>query len=135
MLNKNIYQFHLRMKNLTAVPYKLQNSWEENFEVPIPWHMVYELTRKATSDSKLWIVQFKLLYRILATNIMLFIWGMQTFPALQILLWRDRFIRLFVLVLSICSLILVAGPGMAEELQHLPGANPVDSNTGRSEKS
>ena len=29
---------------MTAVPYKLQNSWEEIFDVPIPWHMVYELT-------------------------------------------------------------------------------------------
>jgi hypothetical protein len=28
VMNKNIYQFHLRTKQLTAVPYKLQNSWK-----------------------------------------------------------------------------------------------------------
>ena len=78
VINKNIYQFHLRTKKLTAVPYKLQNSWEEIFDVPIPWHMVYELIRKTTPDSKLRIFQFKLLYKIPATNRMLYIWGIQS---------------------------------------------------------
>ena len=32
--------------------------------------------------------------------------------------------------LSICSSVLVTGPGMAEKLQHLPGANGANSNTG-----
>jgi hypothetical protein len=78
VINKKVYQFHLRTKGLTAVPYRLQNSWEEIFDVPIPWHSVYELIRKTTPDSKLRIFQFKLLYKILATNRMLFIWGIQS---------------------------------------------------------
>ena len=78
MINKNIYQFHLWTKKLTAVPYKLQNSWEEIFDVPIPWHMVYELIRKTTADAKLHIFQFKLLYKNLASNSMLYIWGIQS---------------------------------------------------------
>ena len=73
--NKNIFQFHLRTKKLTAVPYKLQNSWEEIFDVPIPWHMVYELISKTTPNAKLHFYKFKLLYKILATNRMLYIWG------------------------------------------------------------
>ena len=40
-----------------------------------------------------------------------------------ILVQRDRIIRSLVLVLPICSLFLVAGSGMDEELQHLSGAN------------
>jgi hypothetical protein len=32
--------------------------------------------------------------------------------------------------LSICSSFLVTGPGMAEELQHLPRTSAADSNTG-----
>jgi hypothetical protein len=60
------------------VPYKLQNSWEEIFDVPIPWHMVYELIRKTTPDSKLLIFQYKLPYKILATIRMLYIWGIQS---------------------------------------------------------
>ena len=78
VINKNIFQFNLRNQKLTAVPYKLQNSWEEIFDVPIPWHMVYELTRKTTPDSKLWIFKFKLLYKILAANRMLHKWGIQS---------------------------------------------------------
>ena len=35
-----------------AMPYKLQNSWEEIFDVPIPWHMVYELIRKNNAGFK-----------------------------------------------------------------------------------
>jgi hypothetical protein len=31
---------------LTAAPHRLQNKWEEIFDVPIPWHMVYELVQK-----------------------------------------------------------------------------------------
>ena len=50
VISKNIYQFHLRTKQLTAVLYRLQNSWEEIFDVPIPWHMVYELTHKTTPE-------------------------------------------------------------------------------------
>ena len=69
VINKNIYQFNLRTKKLTAVPCKLQNSWKEIFDVTIPWHMVYELIRKTTPDAKFHIFQFKLLYKILATNI------------------------------------------------------------------
>ena len=53
VINKNVYQFHFRTKKLTALPYELQNSWEDIFDVPIPWHMVYELIRKTTPDSKL----------------------------------------------------------------------------------
>ena len=33
VINKNIYQFHLRTKNLTTMPYKLQNGWEEIFKL------------------------------------------------------------------------------------------------------
>jgi hypothetical protein len=33
-------------KMLTAAPYSLQNKWEKLFDVPIPWHMVYELVQK-----------------------------------------------------------------------------------------
>ena len=50
VINKKVYQFHLRTKGLTAVPYRLQNSWEEIFDVQIKWHIVYELTRKTTPD-------------------------------------------------------------------------------------
>ena len=56
--------------------------------------------------------------------------GDATIPALQILLWRDKNIRSFVLVLSVCSLFLVAGLGMAEELQHSPGAKSANSTAG-----
>jgi hypothetical protein len=42
-INGKTYQFHLKTKLLTAAPYSLYNSWEEISDVPIPWHMVYEL--------------------------------------------------------------------------------------------
>ena len=42
-INRKVYQFHLRTRMLTTVPYRLQNSWEEIFDVPIPWYRVYEL--------------------------------------------------------------------------------------------
>lgn len=45
-INGKIYQFHHRTKMLTAAPYRLQNNREENFDVPIPWHMVNELVQK-----------------------------------------------------------------------------------------
>ena len=32
---------------------RLQNSWEEMFDVPIPWYRVYELIYKTTQDSRL----------------------------------------------------------------------------------
>ena len=115
MINKN-NQFHLRTKKLTAVPYKLQNSWEEIFDVPL--YVVYELTGKTTPDSKLQIFQFKLLYNILATNRMLCIWGIQSSQ-----LYR-----------FCCEEAESLGPGMAEELQLLPRTNAADSNTGRFEK-
>jgi hypothetical protein len=73
-LNRKVYQFHLRTRMLTTVPYRLQNSWEEIFNVPIPWYRVYELIHKTTQDSRLRAFQLKLLYRILATK-MLNIWG------------------------------------------------------------
>ena len=78
VINKNIYQFHLRTKQLTAVPYKLQNSWEEIFDVPNPRHIVYEQTHKTMPDSKLHIFHFKFPYKIIATNRMLYIWGIQS---------------------------------------------------------
>ncbi|CDQ89851.1 unnamed protein product [Oncorhynchus mykiss] len=80
-MNKKVYQFHLKTKKLTDVPLTavqltaVQNSWEEMFDVPIPWHMVYEIIGKMTPDSKLRIFQFKLLYKILENNRMLYIWG------------------------------------------------------------
>ena len=55
----------------TAVPYRLQNSWKEIFDVPIPWHMVYEMIHKTMADSKHRSFLFKLLYNISATNEML----------------------------------------------------------------
>jgi hypothetical protein len=33
-IHRNIYQFHLRTRKLTAVPYRLQNKWEEIVDVP-----------------------------------------------------------------------------------------------------
>ena len=42
-INRKVYQFHSRTRMLTTVPYRLQNSWEEIFDVPIPWYRVYEL--------------------------------------------------------------------------------------------
>ena len=60
---------------LTTVPYRLQNSRQEIFDVPIPW---YELIYKTTQDSRLRAFQLKLLYRILATNKMLNIWGLKS---------------------------------------------------------
>ena len=56
--------------------------------------------------------------------------GDTTIEALYILLHRDKIIRSLVLVLPICSLFLVAGSGMAAELQHLPGTNSADSTAG-----
>jgi hypothetical protein len=35
---------------LTAAPNRLKNTWEEIFEVPISWHIVYELTLKTKLD-------------------------------------------------------------------------------------
>ena len=70
---------------LSSVPYRLINGWEEMFDVPIPWYRVYELIYKTTQDSRLCALQLKLLYRILATNKMLNIWGIQLIEALQIL--------------------------------------------------
>ena len=75
------------------MPYRLQNCWEEIFDVSIPWQMVYELIRK-TPDSKLTIFQCILLYKILATNRMLYM-GDTNFPALQILPRREQVIRSF----------------------------------------
>ena len=63
---------------LTTVPYRLQNSWEEIFDVPIPWYRVYELIYKNMQDSRLCAFQLKLLYRILATNKMLNIWDIKS---------------------------------------------------------
>jgi hypothetical protein len=65
-INREVYQFNLRTRMLTTVPYRLQNSWEEIFDVPIPWDRVYELIDKTMQDSRLCAFQLKLLYRILA---------------------------------------------------------------------
>jgi hypothetical protein len=43
IINRKVYQFNLRTRMWTTVPYRLQNSWEEIFDVPIPWYRVYEL--------------------------------------------------------------------------------------------
>ena len=40
-INRKVYRFHLRPRMLTTVPYRLQNSWEEIFDVLILWYMVY----------------------------------------------------------------------------------------------
>jgi hypothetical protein len=53
---------------MTAVPYRLQNCCEEIVDVPLPWHMVYELIQH---------FQLKLRYNIFTTNRMLYIWGIQ----------------------------------------------------------
>ena len=63
---------------LTAVPHRLQNSCEEIFDVPILWYRVYELIYKTMQDSRLCAFQLKLLYRFLATNKMLNIWGIKS---------------------------------------------------------
>jgi hypothetical protein len=34
----------LSTNKFRAVPYRLQNSWEEIFAVPIPWHMGINIT-------------------------------------------------------------------------------------------
>ena len=54
-INIKIYQFHLRtiFFNNCYIYSRLQNKWEEIFNVPIPWHMVYELVQKTTLDSTL----------------------------------------------------------------------------------
>ena len=56
VINKNIYQFHLRTKN---------------------WQLCH-INGKIMPDAKLHIFQLKLLYNILATNIMLYVWGIQS---------------------------------------------------------
>jgi hypothetical protein len=53
VMNKKVYQFHLMTNKLTAVSCRLENIWEEIFDVPIPWHMVYELICKMMLDSKI----------------------------------------------------------------------------------
>ena len=63
---------------LTTVQYRLQNSWEEIFDVLIPWYRVYELIYKTMQDSRLRAFQLKWFYRILATNKMLNIWGIKS---------------------------------------------------------
>ena len=98
---------------LTGVPYRLQNSLEEIFDVPIPWYRVYEWICKTTQDSRLCAFQLKLLYRILATNKMLNIWGIQSSKLCRFCC-EDTESRPFILVLPSGSLFLVSGSGMAE---------------------
>ena len=74
---------------LTSLPYRLQNSWEEIFDVPIAWYRVYELINKTTQDSRLRAFQQKLLYRILATNKMLNIWGIKSSKPVSGLKFRN----------------------------------------------
>ena len=99
-----------------------------------------ELAREIDSSSIIWSLvslhffQFKLLYKILATNRMLYECGIQSSQLCRFCC-EEAVISSFVLILSKNSLFLVAGSGMAEELQYLPGANPADSTTGLSEKS
>ena len=45
-INRKVYQCQLKTRMLTAVPYRLQNSWEEICDLPIPWHWVHELIYK-----------------------------------------------------------------------------------------
>ena len=73
MINKKSIPVSFKDQKWTAVTYRLQNSWKVIFDIPIPWHMVYELIHKTTPDSKLKIVPFTLLYKILATNYILYI--------------------------------------------------------------
>ena len=77
-INRKVYQFNLRTRMLTNVPCWLQNSWEEMFDVLIPWYRVYELIYKTTQDSRLRAFQLKWLYGNLAIDKMLNIWGIKS---------------------------------------------------------
>ena len=92
---------------LTALPYRLQNSWEEIFDVLIPWHRVYELIYKTTQDTRLRAFQLQLLYRILATNKMLNIGGIESSQLCRFCYEDNRINRPFVLVLPSGILFLV----------------------------
>ena len=109
-INRKAYQFHLRTRTLTTVPYRLQTSCEEIFYVLIPWYRVYELIYKTKQDSRLF--QLKVLYRILATSKMLNIWGIKSS---KLLWWWYRINSSFIFVLHLCSLFLVTGSGMVKK--------------------
>ena len=127
----------IKDQKLTAVPYRLQNSWEEIYDVPIPWLMNWHTKWLRIQNLKFFNLSHhtKLLQPITKKYIYPPYITYTTIPTLQMLLKRDRIIRSFVLLLSMCSLFLVAGSGMAEELQNLPGANSANSTAGWFKKS
>jgi hypothetical protein len=93
--------------------------------------MVYELIRKTMPGSKLQIFQFELLYKILATNRMLYIWGgIQSSQLCRFCCKEAETLDHLFWCCPLCSSFLVTGSGMAEELQNLPRTNVVNTNTG-----
>lgn len=47
-INKDIYKFYSRTKNLVAIPHKILDSWETMLDTPIPRNQVFITLNKTT---------------------------------------------------------------------------------------
>lgn len=98
--------------------YRFYGTWSMNWYTK--WHQIKNI-----------VFQCKLLYNNFATNRMLYVWGIHKSQLCRFCCEESFIIiRLLVLVLPTWSLFLVAGSGMAEQLQHLIGANSANSTAG-----
>ena len=76
-INKAVYTHVLHSRKLTAFPHKFCNFWENQFDTPIDWNKVFNLIYITTVDSKLRMLQIKIIYKYLPTKKMLNIWGIE----------------------------------------------------------
>ena len=59
---------------------KVKLSWEEYFDIPLPWHKVYSLLYRISIDSNSRMFQYKLLFKFLPCNKTLCLWGLIDSP-------------------------------------------------------
>jgi len=79
-INKYLYIFFMKETNLCEPSYKIQLSWEEYFDIPIPWKQVYCLPYKLSIDTHTRMFQYKLLFKFLTVNKTLFTWKLINSP-------------------------------------------------------
>ena len=78
--NKCLYCFYMTDASLWDSSDKVKLSWEEYFDIPLPWHKVYSLLYRISIDSNSRMFQYKLLFKFLPCNKTLCLWGLIDSP-------------------------------------------------------
>jgi len=79
-IHKKTYSFFLQKNNIAMSPTNIQSYWEDEFNVPLPWHHIFKLIYKTTISPRLRILQYKIVHKTLATRKMLHRWKIADSP-------------------------------------------------------